>query len=164
MITLNGPVAKRIAKLFRSLSSDFDGEILGAVAAMKTAIRGRRAKLPRHRHGDRELQRRNRESQLQRRRRQGHFRAWHSKGRAEQQDINLEFYDGEGRPRSYDMAVFCQRNAGSSAARGKSSSPTSLARCSEVRRAQSRQGASSRFSSSWEGYCDPKIQAAYFQQ
>ena len=35
-----------------------------------------------------------------------------AKGRAEQQDNNLEFYDGDGRPRWYDMAVYCQRNAG----------------------------------------------------
>ena len=35
MTALNESLAKRIAKLFRSLSSDFDGEVLGAVAAMK---------------------------------------------------------------------------------------------------------------------------------
>jgi hypothetical protein len=33
--SLNGPVAKRIAALFRMLSSDFQGEVLNAAAAMK---------------------------------------------------------------------------------------------------------------------------------
>jgi hypothetical protein len=35
MNTLNEPAAKRIATLFRLLESNFEGEVLGAVAAMK---------------------------------------------------------------------------------------------------------------------------------
>ena len=35
MSALNEPIAKRIATLFRMLGSNFDGEVLGAVAAMK---------------------------------------------------------------------------------------------------------------------------------
>jgi hypothetical protein len=35
MSSLNEPVAKRVATLFRMLSSDYEGEVLGAVAAMK---------------------------------------------------------------------------------------------------------------------------------
>jgi hypothetical protein len=38
MTTLTEPVAKRIATLFRMLASNFDGEVLGAVAAMKRLL------------------------------------------------------------------------------------------------------------------------------
>ena len=42
MSTLNEPIAKRIATLFRMLSSDFDGEALNAVAAMKRLFKAER--------------------------------------------------------------------------------------------------------------------------
>ena len=38
MSTLNEPVAKRIAKLFRLLASDFDGEVLNAARRMKQQL------------------------------------------------------------------------------------------------------------------------------
>ena len=38
MSTLNEPVAKRIAKLFRLLASDFDGETLAAARRMKQLL------------------------------------------------------------------------------------------------------------------------------
>ena len=112
MTALNEPVAKRIAKLFRSLSSDFDGEVLGAVAAMKrlfaaeglsfhdiaTVIESCNGEIEDRKYSDADAK--------------TIFERGIAKGRAEQQDINLEFSDGDGRPRWYDMAVYCQRNAG----------------------------------------------------
>jgi hypothetical protein len=88
-----------------------------------------------------------------------------AKGRAEQQESNLEFYDGDGRPRWYDMAVYCQRNAGRLRSQwekdfiadiagkvlGSVPSPKQ-ARC--ILKIFIKLG----------GDCDPKIQAAYFQQ
>jgi hypothetical protein len=38
MSALNEPVAKRIAKLFRMLGSDFDGEVLSAARKMKQQL------------------------------------------------------------------------------------------------------------------------------
>ena len=86
-----------------------------------------------------------------------------AKGRAEQQDNNLEFYDSDGRPRWYDMAVYCQRNAGQLRSQwekdfiadiagkvlGRVPSPKQ-ARC--ILKIFVKLG----------GDCDPKIQAAYF--
>ncbi|MFZ2077492.1 MAG: hypothetical protein WAV38_12750, partial [Xanthobacteraceae bacterium] len=42
MSALNEPIAKRIATLFRMLDSNFDGEVLGAVAAMKRLFKAER--------------------------------------------------------------------------------------------------------------------------
>ena len=39
MSALNEPIAKRIAKLFRMLSSDYDNEVLAAVSRMKTLFK-----------------------------------------------------------------------------------------------------------------------------
>jgi hypothetical protein len=165
MTALNEPVAKRIAKLFRSLSSDFDGEILGAVAAMKrlfaaeglsfhdiaTVIESCNGEIENRKYSDADAK--------------AIFERGIAKGRAEQQDSNLEFYDGDGRPRWYDMAVFCQRNAGQLRSQwekefiadiagkvlGNAPSPKQ-ARC--ILKIFVKLG----------GYCDPKVQAAYFQQ
>jgi hypothetical protein len=145
MIALNEPVARRIAKLFRSLSSDFDGEILGAVAAMKrlfaaeglsfhdiaTVIESCNGEIEERKYSD----------------------------------ADLEFFDCDGRPRWYDMAVFCQRNAEqlrspwerqfiadiAGKVLGNTPSPKQ-AKC--ILRIFVKLG----------GYCDPSIQAAYFQQ
>ncbi len=106
MTALNEPVAKRIAKLFRSLSSDFDGEVLGAVAAMKrlfaaeglsfhdiaTVIESCNGEIEDRKYSDADAK--------------AIFERGMAKGRAEQQDNNLEFFDGDGRPRWYDMAVY----------------------------------------------------------
>ena len=111
MTALNESTAKRIAKLFRSLSSDFDGEVLGAVAAMKrlfkieglsfhdiaTVIENCDGMIEEKKYSDADAK--------------VIFERGLAKGRAEQQDNNLEFFDGDGRPRWYDIAVHCQRNA-----------------------------------------------------
>jgi len=38
MVTLNEPIAKRVAKLLRLLASDFDGEVLDAARRMKQQL------------------------------------------------------------------------------------------------------------------------------
>src|SRR6516225_9357130 len=38
MVALNEPIAKRVAKLFRLLASDFDGEVLNAARRMKQQL------------------------------------------------------------------------------------------------------------------------------
>jgi hypothetical protein len=40
MTLINEPVARRIAKLFRMLGSDFDGEVLNAARRMKQQLTG----------------------------------------------------------------------------------------------------------------------------
>jgi hypothetical protein len=163
MTALNEPVAKRIAKLFRSLSSDFDGEVLGAVAAMKrlfaaeglsfhdiaTVIESCNGEIEERKYSDADAK--------------AIFERGMAKGRAEQQESNLEFYDDDGRPRWYDMAVYCQRNAGQLRSQwekdfiadiagkvlGRVPSPKQ-ARC--ILKIFVKLG----------GDCDPKIQAAYF--
>jgi hypothetical protein len=113
MSTLNEPVAKRIATLFRLLSSDFEGEILGAVAAMKrlfaaeglafhdiaTVIESCNGEIEERKYSDRDAE--------------IIFTRGVEKGRAEQvrtQAGSPEFYDADGHPRWNAIALFCQQN------------------------------------------------------
>jgi hypothetical protein len=165
MTALNELVARRIAKLFRSLSSDFDGEILGVVAAMKrlfaaeglsfhdiaTVIESCNGENEERKYSDADAK--------------VIFERGVAKGLAEQRDANLEFFDCDGRPRWYDMAVFCQRKAEqlrspwerqfiaeiAGKVLGNTPSPKQ-AKC--ILRIFVKLG----------GYCDPSIQAAYFRQ
>jgi hypothetical protein len=113
MSTLNEPVAKRIATLFRLLSSDFEGEILGAVAAMKrlfaaeglafhdiaTVIESCNGEIEERKYSDRDAE--------------IIFTRGVEKGRAEKvrtQAGSPEFYDADGHPRWNAIALFCQQN------------------------------------------------------
>jgi hypothetical protein len=110
MTTLNEPVAKRIATLFRMLGSDFDGEILNSVRMMKrlfsaeglsfhdiaTVIESCNGEIEQKKYSDADAK--------------IIYERGVEKGRGERREDQLEFFDIDGRPRWYEMAVFCQRN------------------------------------------------------
>jgi hypothetical protein len=113
MSTLNEAVAKRIATLFRMLSSDFEGEVLNAVAAMKrlfaaeglafndiaTVIESCNGEIEELKYSDSDAE--------------IIFARGVEKGRAEQvrvQERPPEFYDADGHPRWNAIALFCQKN------------------------------------------------------
>jgi hypothetical protein len=111
--SLNEPVAKRIATLFRILSSDYAGEVLSAVAAMKrlfaseglafhdiaTVIENCNGEIEELKYSDSDAE--------------IIFARGVEKGRAEQARVQAEppeFYDADGRPRWNAIALFCQKN------------------------------------------------------
>jgi len=113
MSTLYEPVAKRIAKLFCMLGSDFDGEILNAAKKMKqllvaeglsfpdiaTVIENCNGEIEERKYSDKDAE--------------IIFARGVDKGRAEQlraQQAPPEFYDANGYPRWNEIALFCQRN------------------------------------------------------
>jgi hypothetical protein len=114
MSTLNEPVAKRIAKLFRLLASDFDGETLAAARRMKqllaveglsfndiaTVIENANGEIEEKKYSDTDAE--------------IIFTKGVEKGRAEEarkREAPPEFYDTDGRPRWYEIAVYCQQNS-----------------------------------------------------
>jgi hypothetical protein len=110
---INEPVAKRIAKLFRLLGSDHDGEVLGAVGAMKRlftaeglsfsdvaiVIESCNGAIEERKYSDSDAE--------------IIFARGVEKGRAEEaqkQQLPPEFYDADGQPRWNEIALFCRRN------------------------------------------------------
>jgi hypothetical protein len=113
MSTLNEPVAKRIAKLFRLLASDFEGEVLAAVRRMKTQLEAEGlnfndiAVVIENHNGEIE-ERKYSDSDAER-----IFARGMEKGRAEEaqrRDLPPEFYDANGQPRWNEIALFCRKN------------------------------------------------------
>jgi hypothetical protein len=113
MSTLNEHVAKHIATLLRMLSSDFEGEVLNVVAAMKrlfaaegltfhdiaTVIESCNGEIEERKYSDTDAE--------------IIFARGVEKGRAEQvrlQEGPPEFYDADGHPRWNAIALFCQKN------------------------------------------------------
>jgi hypothetical protein len=114
MSALNEPVAKRIAKLFRLLASDFDGEVLSAVRRMRqlltveglsfndiaTVIENCNGEIEEKKYSDSDAE--------------IIFTKGVEKGRAEEarmREAPPEFYDIDGSPRWYEIAVYCQQNS-----------------------------------------------------
>ena len=114
MSTLNEPIAKRIAKLFRLLASDFDAEALNAARRMKqllavgglsfndiaTVIENANGEIEEKKYSDSDAE--------------IIFTNGVEKGRAEEarkREAPPEFYDTDGQPRWYEIAVFCQKNS-----------------------------------------------------
>jgi hypothetical protein len=112
MSALNEPVAKRIAKIFRMLSSDQDGDVLAAVTAMKrlfkseglsfhdiaTVIESCNGEIEEKKYSDKDAEiifARGMEKGIE-------------KGRAEEA-APPEFYDADGRPRWNAIVLFCQK-------------------------------------------------------
>jgi hypothetical protein len=113
MSALNEPVAKRVAKLFRLLASDFDGEVLSAARRMKqqltaeglsfndiaTVIENANGEIEERKYSDADAE--------------IIFNRGVTKGRAEearQHEAPPEFYDADGYPRWNEIALFCQHN------------------------------------------------------
>ena len=121
MSTLNEPVAKRIAKLFRLLASDFDAEALNAARRMKqllavgglsfndiaTVIENANGEIEEKKYSDSDAE--------------IIFTKGVEKGRAEEarkQETPPEFYDIDGRPRWTAIALFFWQNTAISYQRG----------------------------------------------
>jgi hypothetical protein len=114
MSALNEPIAKRIAKLFRMLSSDYDNEVLAAVSRMKTLFKAEGlsfsdiATVIENANG--EIEEKNysdTDAEII-------FTKGVEKGRAEEarkREAPPEFYDTDGQPRWYEIAVYCQQNS-----------------------------------------------------
>jgi hypothetical protein len=113
MSTLNEPVAKRIAKLFRLLASDFEGEVLSAARRMKqqlageglsfndiaTVIENANGEIEEKKYSDADAE--------------IIFARGMEKGRVEEarkQQAPPEFYDTDGHPRWNAIALFCQKH------------------------------------------------------
>jgi hypothetical protein len=165
MTVLNESSATKIAKLFRSLSSDFDGEVLSVVAAMKrlfaaeglsfhdiaTVIESCNGEIEDRKWSDADAK--------------AIFERGIAKGRAEQQSSNpdLEFFDCDGRPRWYEMAVFCQRNVGRLRSAWEKEFAGDIAGKVLGKEPSHKQAQCIlRIFVKLGGYCDPKVQAAYF--
>ena len=114
MAALNEPIAKRVAKLFRLLASDFDGEVLNAARKMKqqliaegvsfndiaTVIENANGEIEERKYSDADAE--------------IIFAKGVEKGRTEEarkQQVAPEFYDADGQPCWYEVAVFCQQNS-----------------------------------------------------
>jgi hypothetical protein len=113
MSELNETTAKRVAKLFRLLASDFDGEVLNAARRMKqqlvaeglsindiaTVIESANGEIEERKYSDADAKL--------------IFERGIEKGRAEQTRAQMappEFFDSDGEPRWYEMAVYCQEH------------------------------------------------------
>jgi hypothetical protein len=167
MTALNEPLAKRIATLIRLLSSNFDGEILGTVAAMKrlfaaeglsfhdiaTVIESCNGEIEGRKYTDSDAK--------------VIFERGVERGKdlAEQQRNDLEFYDSDGRPRWYDMAVFCQRNAGQLRSQWEKDFVADIAgKVLEHAPSAKQARCILKIFVKLGGRCDRYVQAAYFQQ
>ena len=121
MTTLNEPIAKRIAALFRMLSSEHDGEALGAARAMKrllaaegltfhdiaSVIESCNGAIEERKYSDADAE--------------IIFARGIQKGRDEEarkQQAPPEFYDADGCPRWVEIALFCQKICRACAATG----------------------------------------------
>ena len=115
MSALNEPIAKRVAKLFRLLASDFDGEVLGAVRRMKQQLAVEKLSF-----NDIAVVIENASGEIEERKYSDAdaaiiFARGVEKGQAEavrQRDLPPEFYDADGHPRWNEIALFCQKNTG----------------------------------------------------
>jgi hypothetical protein len=114
MSTLNEPIAKRIGKLFRMLSSGYDNEVLAAVGRMKTLFKAEGlsfsdiATVIENANGEIE------EKKYSDTDAEIIFTKGVEKGRAEEarkREAPPEFYDIDGNPRWYEIAVYCQQNS-----------------------------------------------------
>jgi hypothetical protein len=115
MSTLNEPIAKRIAKLFRLLASDFDGEVLSALRRMKQQLANEGLSF-----NDIAIVIENANGAIEERKYSDAdakiiFERGKQKGREEEarsrpQDQPPDFYDGDGQPRWNAIATFCQKH------------------------------------------------------
>jgi hypothetical protein len=115
MSALNEPVAKRIATLFRLLGSNFEGEVLGAVSAMKRLFAAERltfhdiASVIESCNGEiEELKYSDADAKA-------FFERGVEKGREEavrnsHQIVPADYYDADGQPHWNAIALFCQQH------------------------------------------------------
>jgi hypothetical protein len=114
MSTLNEPVAKRIARLFRMLGSPFEGEAHNALTMMKRTLQTEGLKF-----NDIATVIENCNGEIEEKKYSDAdaviiFARGMEKGRTEEarkQQAPPEFYDTDGHPRWYEIAMFCQQNS-----------------------------------------------------
>jgi hypothetical protein len=114
MSALNEPIAKRIAKLVRLLASPHDGERHNAVTMMQRTLAAERLSF-----NDIATVIENHQGEIEERKYSDAdaeiiFAKGVEKGRKEEarkQEAPPEFYDADGQPRWYEIAIFCQQNS-----------------------------------------------------
>jgi hypothetical protein len=115
MSAINEPIAKRIGTLFRMLSSDFEGEVLGAVAAMKRLFKAERlsfhdiATVIESCNGEIE-ERKYSDADAEIIFNRGVEKGRVEEARKKEQTFPADFYDVDGHPRWNAIAMFCQKN------------------------------------------------------
>jgi hypothetical protein len=115
MGTLNEPIAKKIARLFRLLGSDQDGEVLASVAAMKRLFAAERlsfhdiATVIENCNGEiEELKYSDTDVAIIFAR--GVETGREEESRKKEQIVPTDYYDADGQPRWNAIALFCQKN------------------------------------------------------
>jgi hypothetical protein len=115
MGTLNEPMAKRVAKLFRLLASDYDGEVLSAARRMRqqllteglsfndiaTVIENANGEIEQLKYSDSDA-----EIIFAR----GVEKGREEEARRKEQIVPADYYDADGSPRWDAIALFCQQN------------------------------------------------------
>ena len=115
MSALNEPVAKRIAKLFRLLASNFEGEVLSAVRRMSQQLAAEGLSF-----NDIAIVIENANGEIEERKysdtdaeiifARGVQKGREQEARNRQPDHPPEFYDADGNPRWHAVALFCQKH------------------------------------------------------
>jgi hypothetical protein len=117
MSTLNEPVAKKIARLFRVLGSDQDGEVFASVAAMKRLFAAERlsfhdiAAVIESCNGEIE-ERKYSDADAEIIFSRGVEKGREEEARRKEQIVPTDYYDADGQPRWDAIAAFCQKNHG----------------------------------------------------
>jgi hypothetical protein len=115
MSTLNEPIAKKIARLFRLLGSDQDGEVLASVAAMKRLFAAERlsfhdiATVIENCNGEIEELKYS-ETEVAVIFARGVEKGREEEARKKDQIVPTDYYDADGQPRWDAIATFCQKN------------------------------------------------------
>jgi hypothetical protein len=115
MSSLNEPVAKRLSRLFRMLGSPYEGERHTAADKMKSLLESEKltfndiAVLIENHNGEIEAKKySDADADII-------FKKGIERGRTEEarkREAPPEFYDADGCPRWYEIAVYCQQNRG----------------------------------------------------
>jgi hypothetical protein len=115
MSALNEPVAKKIARLFRVLASDQDGEVLASVAAMKRLFAAERlsfhdiAAVIESCNGEVEERKYN-DADAEIIFSRGVEKGREEEARRKEQIVPTDYYNADGQPRWDAIAAFCQKN------------------------------------------------------
>lgn len=160
---LNESVAKRISKLMRMLGSSFEGEAQNALRKMQGLLEAEGLTFT-----DIADMVENHQGEIEERKwsdadAKAIFERGVNKGRGERREDELEFYDADGQPRWYEMAVFCQRNTDRLRGTWEKEFVGDIAG-KVLDREPSRKQAQCilRIFVKLGGRCDPKVKAAYF--
>jgi hypothetical protein len=115
MSALDEPIAKRFAKLFRLLASNFDGEVLSVVRRMKQQLAAEGLSF-----NDIAIVIENANGEIEERKysdadaeiifARGMEKGREEEARKKEQIVPADYYDADGGPRWDAIALFCQKN------------------------------------------------------